>query len=240
MSVGYAAIYDPDVDFDRWYTRASAGRIARWMAPGERVLELGCATGAMTTAFARTGARVVAVDHAWPYLMRLRLRGADAGGADTGAPAALVMADVEHLPIRPGGFDHVVAANVIHELDDPAAFLRRGRDGLGDDGLLHVTHQNPASLHRLVAKEMGLIDDLSSVSARGTAYGTRRLHTADELSALAAAAGLHEVHREGIMLKPLPNSLMEQLPDEVVEGFVRAGHLDPERCAINYLIFDRA
>jgi hypothetical protein len=32
---------------------------------------------------------------------------------------------------------------------------------------------------------------------------------------------------------------MEQLPDEVVEGFVKAGHLDPERCAINYLVFDR-
>jgi 2-polyprenyl-3-methyl-5-hydroxy-6-metoxy-1,4-benzoquinol methylase len=232
MTVGYASIYDPDVDFDRWYTKASAGRIARWMAPGERVLELGCATGAMTQAFARTGARVVAVDHAWPYLMRLRL-------GHEQAAAALVMADIERLPLRPGGFDHVVAANVIHELDEPGAFLRRGRDGLGEDGLLHVTHQNPASLHRLVAKEMGLIDDLSTVSARGSAYGTRRLHTADELSQMAARAGLHEVHREGIMLKPLPNALMEQLPDEVVEGFVRAGHLDPERCAINYLVFDR-
>ncbi len=234
MTVGYATTYDPDVDFDRWYTRASAGRIARWMAPGERVLELGCATGAMTTAFARTGALVVALDHAWPYLMRLRLR-------DSGAVPApvLVMADIERLPIRPGCFDHVVAANVIHELDEPGAFLRRCRDSLGEDGLLHVTHQNPASLHRLVAKEMGLIEDLSSVSARGSAFGTRRLHTADELALMAARAGLHQVHREGIMLKPLPNALMEQLPDEVVEGFVRAGHLDPERCAINYLVFDR-
>jgi 2-polyprenyl-3-methyl-5-hydroxy-6-metoxy-1,4-benzoquinol methylase len=232
MTVGYAAIYDPDVDFDRWYTRASAGRIARWMAAGDRVLELGCATGAMTAAFARAGARVIAVDHAWPYLMRLRLR-------DGVGELPLVMADVERLPFRPGGFDHVVAANLIHELDDPGTFLRRCRDGLGDDGLLHVTHQNPASLHRLVAKEMGLIDDLSTVSARGSSFGTRRLHSADELSAMAARAGLHEIHREGIMLKPLPNSLMEQLPDEVVEGFVRSGHLDPQRSAINYLVFDR-
>jgi 2-polyprenyl-3-methyl-5-hydroxy-6-metoxy-1,4-benzoquinol methylase len=233
MTAGYAAIYDPDVDFDRWYTRATAGRIARWMAPGERVLELGCATGAMTVAFARTGAHVVAVDHAWPYLMRLRMR--------EGAwehPLA-IMADVERLPVRPGSFDHVVAANVIHELDQPGAFLRRCRDALSDDGLVHVTHQNPASLHRLVAKEMGLLHDLSTVSARGSQFGTRRLHTADELSEMAARAGLHEIRREGIMLKPLPNALMEQLPDEVIEGFVRAGHLDPERCAINYLVFDR-
>ncbi len=233
--MSYAAIYDPDVDFDRWYTKASAGRIARWMGPGERVLELGCATGAMTIAFARTGARIVALDHAWPYLMRLRLR---ADHPDTGPPPA-VMADIERLPFRSGCADHLVAANVIHELDEPTAFLGRCRESLATDGLLHLTHQNPRSLHRLVAREMGLIDDLSAVSARGTEFGTRRLHTADELSALAAAAGLHEVHREGIMLKPLPNSLMEQLPDEVVEGFVRAGHLDPERCAINYLVFDR-
>jgi SAM-dependent methyltransferase len=232
MTVGYAAVYDPDVDFDRWYTRASAGRIARWMAPGERVLELGCATGAMTVAFVRSGARVVSVDHAWPYLMRLRLR-------DVTETSIAVLADIERLPVRPGSFDHVVAANVIHELDDPAAFLRRCREVLGRDGLVHVTHQNPSSLHRLVAREMGLLDDLRTVSARGDRYGTRRLYTADELADLAAGAGLHEVHREGIMLKPLPNALMAQLPDEIVEGFVRAGHLDPERCAINYLVFDR-
>jgi SAM-dependent methyltransferase len=233
MSTGYATAYDPDIDFDRWYTKASAGRIARWMAAGDRVLELGCATGAMTAVFVGSGTQVVALDHAWPYLMRLRLRAGE-------GHLRSVLADIEHLPVRPSSFDHVVAANVIHELDHPAAFLERCRQIVNPDGLVHVTHQNPDSLHRLVAREMGLPDDVTAVGDRGRRSGTRRLHTADELAALAARHGLHEVHREGIMLKPLPNALMERLPDEVVEGFVRAARLDPARCAINYLVFDRA
>ena len=44
----YSAIYDPDTDFDSRYTMATVRRIAERVAPGDRVLELGCATGLMT------------------------------------------------------------------------------------------------------------------------------------------------------------------------------------------------
>ncbi len=223
----YSACYDPDHDFDRWYTKASVDRIAAWITPGDRVLELGCATGAMTAVLVDAGARVTALDRARTYLDRVEARGLT--GVD------LIEADIEQgLP--DGQFDHVVAANVIHELDDPHRFLERCRNALAPDGHLHLTHQNPLSLHRLVALEMGLISDLSTVSERGRNYSTKRLYLADELACMGAMAGLEVLHREGVLFKPLPNSLMETLPEEVIEGFVRVAHHLPGNCAINYLV----
>src|SRR5437868_13789151 len=113
--MGYDARYDPDADFDRWYTRGTAAAIGRWIKPGDTVLELGCATGAMTAAFVGSGAAVVAVDRSGPYLERARARGL--GGVE------FLRADIVELRLG-RVFEHVVAANVAHEVPDLHAFLK--------------------------------------------------------------------------------------------------------------------
>jgi 2-polyprenyl-3-methyl-5-hydroxy-6-metoxy-1,4-benzoquinol methylase len=224
----YSAIYDPDTDFDIHFTRATGERIARWMRPGDRVLELGCATGAMTVAFAGEGRRIVAVDRAAGYLATARDRGLEGvdwrqGDFDEALPAT-------------GAHDHVVLANVLHELEDPEALLATvAEHHLAPGGVLHLSLQNPQSLHRLVALEMGLIDDLSAVAANGLKYATRRLYTAAELTALAGRAGLELIHREGVMLKPLPNDAMAALDPAVLAGFVAAARHLPDHAAMNLL-----
>ena len=227
----YTGIYDPDTDFDRRYTDATAARVAERIAPGQRVLELGCATGLMTAPLVAAGARVTAVDRSGEYLDRARAR--------VGEGATLVRAGLE----EPGweeatgaGFDHVLACNLIHEMDDPVALLARARAVLAPDGLVHLTLQNPASIHRLVALEMGVIDDLRDISDRGRRYGTLGLWGADELEDLARAAGLGAVAREGVMLKPLPNAMMAELPAAVLDGFERAARHLPGHCAMTYLV----
>jgi 2-polyprenyl-3-methyl-5-hydroxy-6-metoxy-1,4-benzoquinol methylase len=229
----YAAIYDPDTDFDVHFTRATGDRIARWMRPGDRVLELGCATGAMTVAFAGEGRAVVAVDHAAGYLATARERGLEGVDWRQGDFAAVLPATGSH--------DHVVLANVLHELDDPEALLAAVAERhLAPGGTVHVSLQNPQSLHRLVALEMGLIDDLSAVAANGLKYATRRLYTAAELTALAERAGLELLHREGVMLKPLPNDAMAALDPAVLAGFVAAARHLPDHAAMNLLHLRRA
>lgn len=224
----YSAIYDPDTDFDIHFTRATGDRIARWMRPGDRVLELGCATGAMTVAFAGEGREIVAVDHAADYLATARDRGLEGVDWRQGDFA-------DALPAT-GVHDHVVLANVLHELDDPEALLAAVTERhLALGGVLHLSLQNPQSLHRLVALEMGLIDDLSAVAANGLKYATRRLYTASELTELAAGAGLELISREGVMLKPLPNGAMAALDPDVLAGFVAAAHHLPDHAAMNLL-----
>ena len=222
----YAAIYDPDTDFDRHYTAATADLIAGRLGPHDRVLELGCATGAMTARLAGERRTVVAVDRAPAYLRRAHARGLRG--------VTWIRGDLEDpLPDALGRFDHVVVANVLHELDEPAALLRRiVRDHLARGGTVHVSLQNPRSLHRIVALEMGLIDTLDEVAAAGRRYATRRLYDADAVATLAATAGLTVVRREGVMLKPLPNAAMAALPADVLAGFVAAARHLPDHAAM--------
>jgi 2-polyprenyl-3-methyl-5-hydroxy-6-metoxy-1,4-benzoquinol methylase len=235
----YTDTYDPDTDFDRHYTLATARRIreriaeqaARRQPAGSskpRVLELGCATGLMSSAIADGTVSVLGVDRSETYLERARARGLPDARFERG--------DLERLPETAERFDHVLATNVLHELGDPLAFLRACRARLARGGLVHVTLQNPLSIHRLCALELGLIESLQEVSERGSQWGTRALWSAQELQALAGEAGLRTVAREGIMLKPLANAGMATLDERTIEGFIRAAPHLPEHCAMNYLV----
>ncbi len=224
----YSTTYDPDTDFDRWYTLATGRAIAEWVKPDDRVLEMGCATGLMTSVLATKDALIVGVDHSSAYIAKARERCPHCG---------FVCSDIasEGFYDDPNAWDHIVATNVIHELSDPGAFLRHCHTELRPDGLLHLASQNPHSIHRLVALEMGLINDLCEVSDRGQQWATLRLFTAVELEAMAVDAGFTLIEHQGIMLKPLPNDLMATLPDAVLEGFVRAARHFSRDCAVNYL-----
>jgi 2-polyprenyl-3-methyl-5-hydroxy-6-metoxy-1,4-benzoquinol methylase len=139
-----------------------------------------------------------------------------------------------------GDFDHVLATNVLGDLLDPVRFLRAARERLAAEGLLHLTVPNPHSIHRLCALELGLIGSLTEISDRGEQWGTRAMWTAEELERLVSQAGLATVAKEGIMLKPLPNAMMAELPDTVIEGFIRASRQLPDNCAMTYLVLGRA
>ncbi|MGD9570705.1 MAG: class I SAM-dependent methyltransferase [Thermoleophilia bacterium] len=227
----YSAVYDPDADFDSRYTRATGARVVTRVAPGERVLELGCATGLMTAVLAEAGAVVTGLDHSDAYLDRARAR------ALPGARFERAALDGPGWEALAGdGFDHVLACSLLHEVTDPGDLLRRAAALLAPGGLVHVSLQNPQSIHRLVAVEMGLIEDAGVVSDNGRRYATRGMWDARALMDMAWAAGLATVAREGVMLKPLPNALMEALPADVLDGMERAARHLPDHCAMTYLV----
>lgn len=230
--MSYADLYDPDVDFDAWYTDVTGSALAARVRAGATVLELGCATGRMTEALVAAGASVVAVDHSPAYLER---------AADRCLPAVeWIEADVEsHVQTEDRRFDHVVATNLVHELADPLAFVGAAAACLRPSGHLHLTLQNPRSLHRLVAVEMGLIDELDEISDRGHAFGTRRMLGRAELEQLGTANRLRVVASTGLCLKPLPNAEMARLAPAVLAGFAAAARHVPDVAAINYVVFGR-
>ena len=230
--VDYTHDYDPDVDFDSWYTDHTAAALVEHLRPGDRVLELGCATGRMTARMVAAGADVLGVDRSADYIERAAARGLPS--------ARFTVGDVEaHVRHERRRYHHVVATNLLHELEDPGGFVAAAAGCLHPQGHLHLSLQNPRSLHRLVALEMGLLDDLGATSARGAAYGTRRSFTRDELVALGTAAGLAPALATGVCLKPLPNDLMATLPPAVLAGMARAARHAPDLAAINYVVLTR-
>ncbi|HET6898438.1 MAG TPA: methyltransferase domain-containing protein [Vicinamibacteria bacterium] len=115
------------------YRRLAAGYDQRWAAyvsrttertldhlhpkAGERILDVGCGTGALLRAIEERepGADAVGVDLSLPML---RAAGAQRAGA------ALVVSEAGLLPLRSGTFDAVASVSSFHYWADPEGALR--------------------------------------------------------------------------------------------------------------------
>jgi len=85
------------------------------LAPGQRVLEIGCGTGMFTDMFAASGAQITAVDISEELLERARARG---------IPNARFLARrFEDCEVE-GPFDAVIGSSVLHHLDIEDALQR--------------------------------------------------------------------------------------------------------------------
>lgn len=105
-------------------------------APGARVLEVGCGTGAQTTTLARNSpdAQIVAVDRSETSIARARDRVARARLANV----QFHLADLFELPFETHSFDDVFVCFVLEHLEDPAAALRVLRSLLKPGGTITV------------------------------------------------------------------------------------------------------
>jgi SAM-dependent methyltransferase len=230
-SPDYTSTYDPDADFDAWYARATAAIVGPALRPGQRVLELGSATGLMTSLLIPRGAEILGVERSEGYLERARAL--DLPGA------TFVQSELESF-VPEGRFDHVLATNLLHEFDDPSWLLRRIVCWLVPGGLLHVTLPNPDSIHRLAALAEGLIDDPLALSDRAVCYGWRRVWAAEAFRDLAVECGFEVARRGGVTLKPYPNATMALLPQDLLDGLIRAADVIPDYAAMHYTALKRA
>ena len=222
----YASVYDPETDFDAWLTRFVGRRIAARLRADDTVLEIGCATGLMTEILAPRCAHVLGIERSADYVARFARRGI--------ANAEAIVADGEDWADT-RRFRHIVATGMLGNLKRPETFLVQCRQRLAAADELHLSVANPRSLHRLAAAEMGLIKDVRDASPVNHVLGNRNFETGEVIA--MAAAGLVCVHREGVLVKPLPNAMMAQLPPDVIEAMDRIAHFVPEFCAVTYFVF---
>ena len=153
------------------------------VARGQRVLDVGCGPGALTTELVgRVGpAAVTAVDPSEPFVEAARER----------HPGVTVeRASAEQLPFPDDAFDAALAQLVVHFMADPVAGLREMARVTRAGGVVaacvwdHGGGQGPLSLYWGAARELDPeVEDESKLA------GARAGH----LTELFEAAGLHEI-----------------------------------------------
>jgi SAM-dependent methyltransferase len=150
---------------------------------GQRVLDVGCGPGALTTELVRRvgPAAVTAVDPSEPFVAAARER----------HPGVRVeRASAEHLPFPDQAFDAAMAQLVVHFMADPVTGLREMARVTRTKGVVaacvwdHAGGQGPLSLYWDAARELDPdVEDESELA------GAREGH----LGELFEAAGLHEI-----------------------------------------------
>lgn len=98
--------------------RALCAEAAQLIRPEDTVLECACGTGLLTKAIAPRCKCLIATDFSEKMLRRAERK------CKSFPNAEFLQADILRLPFATGAFDAVVAANVIHLLEDPYAALR--------------------------------------------------------------------------------------------------------------------
>jgi malonyl-CoA O-methyltransferase len=128
------------------------------LAP-KRILDLGCGTGYALDPLARRyrGARLVALDFAFPMLLRARRR-----GTWLNRPTCLC-ADAERLPLADGSVDLILSNATFQWCDDPAIAFAECLRVLRPGGLLMFSTFGPDTLKELRAA-WASVDGYSHVS----------------------------------------------------------------------------
>ena len=113
-----AGVYDL---FANYYNarvhKALCKEVSALIAPDDEVLECACGTGMLTEHIAPACKSVIATDFSEKMLVKARRKCRAYGNA------RFEFADIIHLPYPDGAFDKIVAANVIHLLDEPLKAL---------------------------------------------------------------------------------------------------------------------
>ena len=114
-----ACVYDVFANvINRKANRALCAAVEPWIEPGDEVLECACGTGLLSGVIAQRCGHLTATDFSAKMLRRAEKKYGKRGNI------AFEQADILHLRYPDGAFDAVVAANVIHLLDEPLRALR--------------------------------------------------------------------------------------------------------------------
>ena len=96
---------------------------------------------------------------------------------------------------------------------------------------LHVNVPNAYSLHRQIARSIGLIADEKELSTRNQDLQQPRIYDAESLRTEVAEAGLEVVGEGGYFLKPFTHgqmlAILSSLPEGILEGLWILGYENP-------------
>jgi SAM-dependent methyltransferase len=232
--------YDVEIDLRRPSTH---GRVLELVGQRQRVLDLGCATGALSRVLSERGCQVVGIDD-----------DAEAAKLASEYCEQVIVGDVEELDLDvelgDRRFDVIVAADVLEHLRSPEATLTALRPFLAPGGYLVVSVPNVA--HGSV--RLALLNGSFPYSEVGLLDSTHlRFYTRASFVEMLVGGGFAPVHIDSIDLEiersevPFPTEspnaeLIEHLrgqPDALAYQFVAVAYpTRPPLGAIPLLVGD--
>jgi ubiquinone/menaquinone biosynthesis C-methylase UbiE len=173
--------------FDTWAGRYEEDPVSRWLAglqsealaaldlgPRDRLLDVGCGSGAAVRSAAQIVERAVGVDVSPGMIERARALAGDAPNVEFDE------AEASHLPFEDGSFTTILCTTSFHHHPDPLGSMKEMARVLGSSGRLVI---GDWTTDRLAARAFDAVLRRTDPSHVGMKRG-------DDLASLAYGAGL--------------------------------------------------
>jgi 2-polyprenyl-3-methyl-5-hydroxy-6-metoxy-1,4-benzoquinol methylase len=120
-------------------------------------------------------------------------------------------------------YDFVIISSLLHEVENPANLLQKVKACGGENTVFHMNVPNAYSFHRILAKEMGLIDDIFKKSDRQITLQQNTTFCLESLSELATSVGFQIIDSGAYFIKPFTH---EQMHKMLVNNIISESVLD--------------
>lgn len=117
-------------------------------------------------------------------------------------------------------FNTIIATHVFEHIHDPVKVMKRAKSWLAPGGRILIIVPNATSLHRQLAVMMGIQSTVYDFSPRDHEVGHVRVYDFKTLKEDVTTAGYNIVFEQGLFLKILPNSMMTDFSDQLLEALV--------------------
>jgi 2-polyprenyl-3-methyl-5-hydroxy-6-metoxy-1,4-benzoquinol methylase len=198
-----------DKQFDHKFHNLCMQWVVENLKEGSRVLEMGFGEGNVTKGLLEANMKVEIVEGAALLVQEAHQK----FGND------IIIHHELFENFKPKGkFDCILATNILEHVDDPLTTLEIVSRWCDETTLLVVTVPNAMSFHRRLAVKMGLQPEVHTLSERDHLVGHQRVYDYEMLVKQVNEIGFRVVAEKGFLMKVLPNSMMKEFPQNLVEA----------------------
>lgn len=124
-------------------------------------------------------------------------------------------------------FDFIICSSLLHEVENPIELLKNIALICDENTVVHINVPNAKSFHRLLAKEMKLIDDLYEMSDRNKLFQQHNVYDKDRLGKVVKSAGFRVIEEGSYFVKPFTHKQMfDMLENHIIDEKILDGLYD--------------
>ncbi|HLP98575.1 MAG TPA: class I SAM-dependent methyltransferase [Sideroxyarcus sp.] len=196
-------------------------KIMQYINLGDRVIEMGFGDGVMTPEFIKNSITQDIIEGSAILAKRARER----------FPSLKIIHSMFEDFVPEQRYDVVLSFHVLEHVEDVPCLLRHVRKWLKKDGKIIAIVPNAESIHRQLAVAMGMQGKVEDLSPRDGLVGHLRVYTLDAFKKDFEDAGFKVESEFGNFIKTVPNSMMLDYPDDLLQALCGLDVLPPHLLA---------
>lgn len=131
-------------------------------------------------------------------------------------------------------YDMIICSSLLHEVERPDKLLKSIAQVCSKSTIVHINVPNANSMHRLLGKEMGLLQDVHNMSKNNIDFQQNCVFDRRSLRNIVEGNGFEVIKEGSFFVKPFSHEQMYQmlekgiLDDAVMDGLYELGKYMPE------------